>query len=212
MVRWLASWWVRTWRARSGTAVGAATTSAAIPVELGERTIELEPLPAEFNRPLKLKSQAAPEQFYEVNLASLSCTCRDFAEHRRDLPARDIRRVCKHLRMLLERRATFEYFGEVAQAILRPSRSGSRVHHGVREAGFVAFADPAGGEIVLGFEPGSPWVSVVTRRGTNKRSPSARRYTYNVADGRWANGVAPATPADITHVARELADRRRVAA
>jgi hypothetical protein len=204
MVGRLTGWLSKAWRANRNAPHDVASDA---PLELVERDVTLAPLPAEFDRVLKLKSHAAPDRFYDVNLAQLACSCADHAEHRRGFAARDVRRVCKHLRMLLERRNAFDFFDEVGQAILRPSRAGSRAHTGVREVAFFAC-----GEDVLGWEPASPWISVITRRGPSGRLERCARYTVHVGDGRWAHGAAPAAAADITRAARALVEQQRVAA
>ena len=205
MVRWLTDWLTEAWRARRSSLSNEPANEA--PIDLVEKVVELAPLPGEFDRVLKLKSHSAPHRVYDVNLARLECSCTDFSEHRQIFASRDVRRVCKHLRMLLERRKAVDFFDEVGQAILRPSRTGSRTVSGVREAGFFGFAD-----IVLGWEPSSPWISVITRRGPSGPLERCARYTYHVGDRRGAHGQAPAAANDITRAARTLVEQRRAAA
>jgi hypothetical protein len=206
MVRWLTGWLREAWRARrSGGTPGDPANDE--PITLSDRVIELAPLPPDFDRVLHLKSQSAPHRVYQVNLGRLECSCSDYTEHRRGFAPRDVRRVCKHLRLLLDRRRAFEFFDEIGQAILRPS-SRSRTLSGVREVGFVDFRD----DIVLGWETSSPWISVITRRGPSGPLPRCARYTYHVGDRRWAHGSAPAAATDITRAGRSLIGQRRVAA
>jgi hypothetical protein len=214
MMGWLGDWW-KEWQARRHgldrvVDIGPAPDLA----DLRDRDIVLAPLAADLDRVLKLKSQAAPDHFYDLNLARLECSCEDFVDNRARWPLGDIRRVCKHLRMLLYRRQVLDVFDEVAQVLLRPTRrSGLRVQTGIREVSFHSYM-AADGEVVLGREAGSAWTSVITRRGRKHVEPKLARYAHNPLDGRWSHDARPFAWNDISQAARVLVqdDRRRRAA
>jgi hypothetical protein len=57
----------------------------------------IDNIPEKFDRLYSARDRETPAIKYDVNIARLSCTCRDFTEKRLNLPPGDVRRVCAHL-------------------------------------------------------------------------------------------------------------------
>jgi len=115
-----------------------------------------------------------------VDLTTYTCTCPDHQTRRRDFPARDLRRACKHIEQALRDRGT--PLDDISQAIMDSDP------RGVPPFARWTELEAGGLRVVLTLTEGKEWVDVFGRKGA---TGSVRRFGFSLAEQRWARGDAP---------------------
>lgn len=133
---------------------------------------------------IRVRSRSNPNQFYDLNLDELTCTCQDWQEKRTTQPKTMPGRLCKHLLSavldkpdilpphLAQFYTLFEPVAREGRGMPVPSPRLS-VCYGVRDNGT---------PFVLTHEPGSPWANVIVQ---------GQRYGYNAEEDRWSYQRVP---------------------
>lgn len=135
----------------------------------------------------QIASETGTSTTYTVDLANVTCTCKDFAHSRAQRPRLHIPRLCKHLRqaLLTSHRASLE---DGIATMLEDEYIGGVewVHVHSIEGDPVYFAGTTAG----------PWINVFARkRSRSKKQPPPKgpyqRYGYSRTEKRWAYGEGP---------------------
>lgn len=154
-------------------------------------------LDAELDEPARIWSTSTRGVSYQVNPARLSCTCPAQQEAVANFPhPRDVRRVCKHLVMVLSWPKVQERLdGPVAAVVRRGVWERASKRRGVLERHFFEW-ELGGSPVFLGTNPESRWVSVVARRRKKgDRHPvytgKYEMFAFNLDESGWAFDVAP---------------------
>lgn len=136
-------------------------------------------IPARFDRRYAARDRSNPAVTYDVNIARLSCTCRDFTDKRLTFPAGDVRRVCEHLYDKLYQTKAERSFDPLVQLFIRYGRE------------MLAYrtVDDALGRFVIGFPFGPPHLRAIA---IVDGMPLLA--TYDVAQRSWAEGETLLTP------------------
>jgi hypothetical protein len=82
----------------------------------------IDNIPEKFDRLYSARDRETPAIKYDVNIARLSCTCRDFTEKRLNLRPGDVRRVCAHLYDKLYQTKAERAFDPLVQVFIRYGR------------------------------------------------------------------------------------------
>jgi hypothetical protein len=135
---------------------------------------------------------------YTVNLAENSCTCREWEQHKKAFPTRDIRRVCRHVaKAISHRQAEFDgawnvWTRNILFAIER------EFSYGVF-AEFTSTFFKNGGEQYLALYDNS-------RGYVELFSYSGGCFGYDSSSNRWANGEGPNDPLAVKRILRPWID------
>jgi hypothetical protein len=93
--------------------------------ESGTFHVGVEPITVLLDQPWEatpaervVNSLSTPGVTYQINLATLTCSCSDFVKRRASFDSRDARRVCKHLRREMERDHLLDRFGDLARIVI----------------------------------------------------------------------------------------------
>lgn len=84
----------------------------------------IEQIPEKFDRSYFARDRENPDIKYDVNIARLSCTCRDLTERRLTFPHGDVRRVCAHLYDKLYQTKAERDFDPLVQLFIRYGMDG----------------------------------------------------------------------------------------
>jgi hypothetical protein len=184
-------------RAQTGSSARTlrnATSTGAIPAR--RRPIILPPLPPAIAPTMLVESGSDASVTYSVNLAALTCTCANFTKERSGYVPLDIRRVCKHARIALEKSGAMDCYSAELRAVLTSENR-------------VTFHDstPSGGRVVFQYVPGEPWIDVHTRK--RKKGEKAGVFTgdfavygFNLDEERWSYGSGPPGAGEIREMIR----------
>lgn len=149
-------------------------------------SILLPALPKELDKSMNHLSHSHHRQ-YTLNLYQLRCTCSRFRHYRGFFPPRDIRRLCRHLRLEMEVHNLLSQLGEVEQRIIQDQ---------VRDRCYQSLT-VLGTHLVMGFHPKSDFVRVFTRR-KNVDDPDDGpfsgvydKFVLHVSQELWIFGDAP---------------------
>ena len=82
----------------------------------------IDNIPENFDRRYAARDRENPTVTYDVNIARLSCTCRDFTEKRMNFPPGDVRRVCAHLYDKVYQTKAEQAFDPLVQLFIRYGR------------------------------------------------------------------------------------------
>jgi hypothetical protein len=85
--------------------------------------ISVGSIPEKFNRIYLAKDRENPATTYAVNVAHLTCTCRDFTDKRMAFSPGDVRRVCEHLYDKLYQTKVERDFDPLVQLFIRYGRT-----------------------------------------------------------------------------------------
>jgi hypothetical protein len=143
----------------------------------------------QFEDIVKIQSLTEKSESYTVSLKNLTCSCPDFQKRRKDYPATDLRRLCKHLaHALCQSGATLDMPEHINEILMSAEARG---------AGIPIYAPYI--EIILDGQPAAfigpssnNWYNVVTR-DRKRESPKAayREFGYNVDEERWSHNYPP---------------------
>jgi hypothetical protein len=134
-------------------------------------------------------STSEPGTTYQVDLATLTCSCEDHRKRRRQSPDRDVRRCCKHIGALLLERGIVRAEHELLQLILT-------AEHGT--GGALTILRVLEHPVVFSTSTTGEWSNVWTRGRKSKGRPGRyQRYGWNEAEQRWSYGKAPPGAAKI---------------
>lgn len=158
-------------------------------------TVILPALKGTYRGSNKVASRSQADLKHEVNLETLSCSCSWWQERCAHLPARDIRRVDRHVARLLIRSKAIKEFDEIIQVILG-HEDDYRNYEGFGADYLHRMTLHSGMKIVFTFRTNSPWVNVITRR--RKKGDTGDYYTgryskygFNLIEERWSYGRTP---------------------
>jgi hypothetical protein len=113
-----------------------------------------------------------PATIHKVNVARLTCSCRDFTDKRQDFPPGDVRRVCAHLYdKLYQTKAD-----PLVQLLIRYGR----------EMLMYRLVEDAVGRFVLGFPFGRRYIRAVA-----VVDDGPLLATYDLVDRAWSSGETP---------------------
>jgi hypothetical protein len=136
-------------------------------------------IPQKFDRVYAAKDRENPAITYDVNIARLSCTCRDFTEKRLHFPTGDVRRVCAHLYDKLYQTKAERAFDPLVQSFIRFGR----------EMLTFRLVDDELGRFVVGFPFGSRYLRAIAIVAGQPLLA-----TYDLAKQKWSDGETPLTP------------------
>lgn len=142
--------------------------------EMGILTIA--DIPEKFDRTYSARDRTDPGTTYEVNLAHLSCTCRDFTDRRASFPPEDARRVCVHLYDKLYQTKVERTFDPLIQLFIRYGRE--MLTYRLVEDDF--------GRFVIGFPFGPRYVRAI---GVMQGRPLLA--TYDLEEREWSGSETP---------------------
>lgn len=149
----------------------------------------IDSIPERFDRLYVASDRENPAIKYEVNIAHLSCTCRDFMEKRLTFPPRDVRRVCAHLYDKLYQTKAERAFEPLVQLFIR---------YGREMLTYRAVSD-ALGRFVIGFPFGPQQLRAIA---VVDGKPLLA--TYDLGQRLWAQGETPLTPTRATEVLERM--------
>jgi len=133
-------------------------------------------IPEKFDRVYAARDRENPATKYDVNIARLSCTCRDFTDKRLHFPPGDVRRVCAHLYDKLYQTKAERAFDPLVQLFIRYGR----------EMLTYRLIDDAFGRFVVGFPFGSRYLRAIAIVGGQPLLA-----TYDLAEHAWSAGETP---------------------
>jgi len=147
----------------------------------------------------RVPSSSDPRHSYQVDLATLTCTCPDHERRRRGTTLREVGRCCKHLARLLLEQGILHGAHPLALCVLEEERRGRML-----ALIDIGLADPC----AVG-SSGNGWVNVWTRGRKIKGRPGPyQRYEWSAAENRWARGdTPPGATRLIPAIRRLLAER-----
>jgi hypothetical protein len=157
---------------------------------MANECLVVDTIPAKFDRTYAAKDRDNPAITYDVNLARLSCTCRDFLERRAEFPVGDVRRVCAHLYDKLYQTKAERAFDPLVQLFIRYGR----------EMLTYRLVDDALGRFAIGFPFGPRQCRAIAIVAGQPLLA-----TYDLAAQEWSTGETPLTAAR----AAELLERMR---
>lgn len=136
-------------------------------------------IPDKFDRVYAAKDRENPAFKYDVNIARLSCTCRDFTGKRLHFPSGDVRRVCAHLYDKLYQTKAERDFDPLVQLFIRYGR----------EMLTYRLIEDALGRFVVGFTFGPGFLRTIA---IVEGQPLLA--TYDLTRQTWSDGETPLTP------------------
>jgi hypothetical protein len=139
----------------------------------------IDNIPEKFDRLYSAWDRETPAISYDVNIARLSCTCRDFTEKRLNLPLGDVRRVCAHLYDKLYQTKAERAFDPLVQVFIR---------YGREMLTYRTVSDTLG-RFVIGFPFGQRHLRAIA---VIDGEPLLA--TYDLRQREWAQGETPLTP------------------
>jgi hypothetical protein len=146
-------------------------------------------IPDKFDRVYAAKDRENPAFKYDVNIARLSCTCRDFTGKRLHFPPGDVRRVCAHLYDKLYQTKAERAFDPLVQLFIRYGR----------EMLTYRLIDDALGRFVVGFPFGPRYLRTIAIVGGQPLLA-----TYDLTRQTWSDGETPLTPARAADVLERM--------
>jgi hypothetical protein len=155
-------------------------------------SLVIEQIPKKFDRSYSARDRENPDITYDVNIARLSCTCRDFTERRLTFPPGDVRRVCAHVYDKLYQTKAERDFDPLVQLFIR---------YGREMLTYRAVSD-ANGRFIIGFPFGPQHLRAIAV--VDGRPLVA---TYDLSQHEWAQGETPLT----SKQAGEVLERMRQA-
>jgi len=133
---------------------------------------------------LKVRSHGGGDLFYDVDLTGPSCNCPDWRSRRRGLPLGDLNRCCKHV---------LDAFNCVTPDGGWPGWLGAFLEDSwTPHPSKRWFVLQVAGHCALTSTSGSDWAEVFSHT-----HEGYQRFGYNVAEHRWAYGIAPTGAAEI---------------
>jgi len=131
---------------------------------------------------------------YSVNLADNSCTCSEWQQVKKGMPAHDVRRVCKHIvKAILHRKGDFDgQWNEWTLRILHAIDGG--VSHGVFTSYTHAFFDNGNERFLALYDNSRGYVELFSENGGC--------FGYDSSGNRWAHGVGPEKPSILKRALR----------
>ncbi len=146
-------------------------------------------IPEKFDRVYAAKDRENPATKYDVNIARLSCTCRDFTDKRLHFPPGDVRRVCAHLYDKLYQTKAERAFDPLVQLFIRYGR----------EMLTYRLIDDSIGRFVVGFPFGSRYLRAIAIVGGQPLLA-----TYDLAEQEWSAGETPLTSTRAANVLERM--------
>ena len=136
-------------------------------------------IPEKFDRLYAARDRENPAIKYDVNIARLSCTCRDFTEKRLNRSPGDVTRICAHLYDKLYQTKAERAFDPLVQLFIRYGR----------EMLTYRTVSDALGRFVIRFPFGPRHLRAIAV--VDGKSLLA---TYDLGQRDWAQGETPLTP------------------
>lgn len=159
--------------------------------------IELDFLDPPINDEVWYHYSESSNKIYEVDLASLTCSCPNFQKGRGEYGAYDVRRYCKHL--LLYSRAISSCTKPSLQHELVYFSMGGNKSYPIHARVFLLPVDE--NDVLIVDDRYSEWANIFTKRRLHsdqrKCTGEIRRYGFNFEEWRWAYGEAPFQPKKI---------------
>jgi len=156
----------------------------------------LREIPPELARTFEVQSFSIDsKEVYQVDLASHSCTCPDFAKRRAGLPQGHALRCCKHISWILKEAGLVEAQDELVRRLLDD--------RGDPERRFLDVDFPHG-HVLLEIIPGKEWVNVFAPKRSSKGPGEVSMFGYDQAGKRWSYGTPPFKPTPIKEAINAL--------
>jgi len=153
-----------------------------------EDTYLLPPFDDKHNKIILCKSESIKKIKYEVNLYQLTCTCPNFTAHRSTLPQNDIRRICKHIKKVME---DVKLENEIDNLSYRIILCATDVHPKSEQGRLFFTFSVNGNPVAVSFKKGNskPWFDVFAKQ---PYKTTYEMYGYNPIEDRWSYNEHPA--------------------
>ncbi|MEG3641483.1 hypothetical protein [Magnetococcus sp. PR-3] len=160
-------------------------------------------LPSEFDRTINVSSHSKAEQIYQVNLHTMTCSCRRYKQYRGLFPKTDIHRLCRHQRRQLIELNALEYFDEITQCIIQ---------NGIKDRCYSTISIGKS-KAIIGYHPRNPFVRFYMPTQLEEDPPRGpftgpcQKFVYNTTQESWIYGDLPPMEEEVNATISRFMDK-----